>query len=168
MSALQVAAALTVVIGLIFIGKALAKKFVPSAKAGNGKGVIEVLARYPLCKNQMLVLVRIGSQIVTLNQGKDASQSVLVISDPTEVAKIMGQIEGQSPQSIQSGFTKLLANARMDLEDPVNDPDRNDFELRSMEPENLDNQLEEMAAAKRQLMELRQQVRSVRDSLPRA
>ena len=36
-----------------------------------------------------------------------------------------------------------------------------------MEPENLDTQLEEMAAAKRQLMELRQQVRSVRDSFPR-
>ena len=44
---------------------------------------------------------------------------------------------------------------------------QNDFESRSMQPENLDTQLEEMAAAKRQLMELRQQVRSVRDSLPR-
>ncbi len=166
-NALQVAAALAVVVGLILIGKVLAKKYVPGAKAGNGKGVIEVLARYPLCKNQALVLVRIGSQIVTLNQGKETSQSVLVISDPSEVAKIMGQIEGQQPQSIQAGFTKLLANARMDLEDPMNDPDRSDFELRSMEPENLDSQLEEMAAAKRQLMELRQQVRSVRDSIPR-
>ena len=167
-NALQVGAALAVVIGLVFLGKAAAKKFLPQARTSNGKNVIEVLARYPLSKNQSLVLVRIGSQIVTLNQGKDASQSVLVISDPTEVAKILGQIDGQSPNSIQSGFNKLLANARMDLEDPSNDPDRDDFELRSMEPENLDSQLDEMAAAKRQLMELRQQVRSVRDSLPRA
>jgi flagellar biogenesis protein FliO len=172
----QVVAALAVVIGLIFLGKALAKKYIPAAKtAGNGKGVIEVLARYPLCKNQSLVLVRIGSQIVTLNQGRDQSQSILVISDQTEVAKILGQIDGTSPRSIQSGFNKLLSNARMDLSDPANDPARelaneiaqNDFESRSMEPENLDTQLEEMAAAKRQLMELRQQVRSVRDSLPR-
>ena len=76
----------------------------PGAKAGNGKGVIEVLARYPLCKNQMLVLVRIGSQIVTLNQGKETSQSVLVISDPSEVAKIMGQIEGQSRSRFRPGL----------------------------------------------------------------
>ena len=119
MSALQVGAALTVVVGLILIGKAVAKKFVPGAKAGSGKGVIEILARYPLSKNQSLVLVRIGSQIVTLNQGKDQSQSVLVINDPNEVAKILGQIEGTSPKSIQAGFNKLLSNARMDLEDPA-------------------------------------------------
>jgi flagellar biogenesis protein FliO len=167
MNALQVGAALTVVVGLILIGKAVAKKFVPGAKAGNGKGVIEVLARYPLAKNQSLVLVRIGSQIVTLNQGKESSQSVLVISDENEVAKILGQVTGESPNSIQAGFNKLLANARMDLSDPANDPERDDFEMRSMEPENLDDQLEEMASAKRQLMELRQQVRSVRDSFPR-
>jgi flagellar biogenesis protein FliO len=165
MGVLQVAAALAVVIGLIFIGKAMAKKFLPAAKAGNGKGVIEILARYPLAKNQSLVLVRIGSQIVTLNQGKEQSQSVLVINDPNEVAKILGQIEGTSPKSIQAGFNKILANARMDLESSGGD--EADFESRSMEPENLDTQLEEMAAAKRQLMELRQQVRSVRDSLPR-
>ncbi len=162
---LQVAAALAIVLGLIFIGKAAARKFLPQAKTSNGKNVIEILARHPLSKNQSLVLVRIGSQIVTLNQGKDSSQSVLVISDPTEVAKIIGQIDGQSPNSIQSGFNRLLANARMDLEDPANDPDREELNLREIEPDALDSQLEEMAAAKRQLMELRQQVRSVRNSL---
>ena len=165
-SVLQVAAALAIVIGLIFIGKALARRFMPGAKAGNGKGVIEILARYPIAKNQSLVLVRIGSQIVTLNQGKDQSHSVLVISDPNEVAKIVGQIEGTHPKSIQAGFNRLLANARMDLEN-TDGAEKEDFEATSMEPQNLDSQLEEMAAAKRQLMELRQQVRSVRDSLPR-
>ena len=162
---LQVAAALAIVLGLIFIGKATAKKYLPQAKTSSGKNVIEILARHPLSKNQSLVLVRIGSQIVTLNQGKDSSQSVLVISDPTEVAKIIGQIDGQQPNSIQSGFNRLLANARMDLEDPSNDPEREELNLREMEPDSLDGQLEEMAAAKRQLMELRQQVRSVRASL---
>jgi flagellar biogenesis protein FliO len=167
-NALQVAAALTAVIGLILIAKALVKKFVPSAKVGTGKGVMEVLARYPIAKNQSIVLMRIGSQLIALNQNKETSQSVLVINDPTEVAKIMGQIEGEKPKSISSGFNNLLATARMDLTDPANDPDQNEFELRSMDNDNLDDQLEEMAAAKRQLMELRQQVRSVRDSMPRA
>jgi len=159
----QVVAAMAVVIGLIFILKGLAKKFVPGAKAAGAKGVIEILARHPISKNQAIVLVRIGSQIVALNQGKEKSESVLVIHDPTEVAKIIGQIEGKKSHSSQAGFTKLLANARVDLEAaPDAEP-----ELASMSPENLDEQLEEMAAAKRQLMELRQHVRTVRDRLPK-
>lgn len=160
----QVVGAMAVVIGLIFIFKGLAKKFVPGAKAAGGKGVIEVLARHPIAKNQAIVLVRIGSQIVALNQGRESSESVLVISEATEVAKIIGQIEGKKPQSSQAGFTKLLANARVDLErDESAEPD-----LSAISPENLDEQLEEMAAAKRQLMELRQHVRSVRDRLPKS
>ena len=156
----QVIAALAIVVGLIFIGRALVRKFVPGAGASNGKGVIEILARHPLTKNQSIVLVRIGSQIVALNQGKETSESVLVISEPMEVSRIIGQIEGKSPASMQAGFNRLLANARMDLENGEAEP-------ASLGEENLDEQLEEMAAAKRQLMELRQHVRTVRDSLPR-
>ena len=160
----QVLGAMAVVIGLIFILKGLAKKFVPGAKTAGGKGVIEVLARHPLSKNQAIVLVRIGSQIVALNQGKESSESVLVINDATEVAKIIGQIEGKKAHSSQAGFTRLLANARVDLEEtPDSEP-----ELASLTPENLDEQLEEMAAAKRQLMELRQHVRTVRDRIPKS
>jgi flagellar biogenesis protein FliO len=159
----QVAAALSIVIGLILIGRVLVRKFVPGAKASSGRGVIEILARHPLCKNQSLVLVRIGSQIVALNQGKDASQSVLVVNDATEVASIIGQIEGRSPKSIQAGFNRLLANAQVDLEQNAPPPGETE-----MDPQDLDEQLEEMAAAKRQLMELRQHVRSVRDSLPKS
>jgi len=112
----QVVAALAIVVGLIFVGRGLARKFVPGAGATSGKGVIEILARHPLAKNQALVLVRIGSQIVALNQGRETSESVMVISEPMEVARIIGQIEGKNPASIQAGFTKLLANARLDLE----------------------------------------------------
>jgi flagellar biogenesis protein FliO len=157
----QVAAALLVVVGLILIGRALVRKFVPGAAAGTGKGVMEILARYPLAKNQSLVLVRIGSQLVVLNQTREASQSVMVISDQVEVANILGQIQGAKPRSIQEGFSNLLANARMDLESEP--PNANEA---TIEMGDLDSQLDEMAAAKRQLMELRQQVRSVRESLP--
>ena len=41
-----------------------------------------------------------------------------------------------------------------------------DFHGFALVSDALDQQLEEMAAAKRQLMELRAQVRSVRDNLP--
>jgi flagellar biogenesis protein FliO len=157
--------ALAIVVGLIFVGRGLARKFVPGARASNGKGVVEILARHPLAKNQSIVLVRIGSQIVALNQRKESSESVLVISDTAEVARIIGQIEGKNPKSMQAGFTKLMANARLDLEEHEHADEEQD--LKTMGADTLDEQLEEMAAAKRQLMELRQHVRSVRDSIPR-
>jgi flagellar biogenesis protein FliO len=176
----QVAGALGVVLGLVFIGRTLVRKFVPGAAVGNGKGAIELVARYPLAKGQAVVLVRIGSQIVALSQGKDRSESILIINDPNEVATILGQAQGASRNSIQTGFNKLLANARVDLEkaespDTLADPDRSERLLganRNLnaetdeDNEDLDAQLDEMAAAKRQLLDLREQVRAVRDRLP--
>lgn len=164
-SAMQVAAALAIVVGLILLGRAFMRRFVPGAAVGSGKGVIETLARYPIGRNQSVILLRIGSQIVALNQTKDASQSILVVSEPVEVARIIGQIEGQDPNSIQQNFNRVLSNARMDLETP-DTIDVLEANKTQVPEEDLDTQLEEMAAAKRQLMELRAQVRSVRENLP--
>ena len=165
-SALQVGGALAIVLGLILIGRAAMRKFVPGAAVGSGKGVIETLARYPIGRSQSVVLLRIGSQIVALNQTKDQSQSILVISEPVEVAKIIGQIEGQDPTSIQASFNRVLSNARMDLEQPDTMDVMDANKSITTADDDLDTQLEEMAAAKRQLIELRAQVRSVRDSMP--
>ncbi|MEI8195253.1 MAG: flagellar biosynthetic protein FliO [Phycisphaerae bacterium] len=184
----QVFGALAIVLGLIFGGKALLRRFVPGAAVGSGKGVLEILARYPLGKNQSLVLLRLGSQLVLISQGKESSQSLLVVSNPQEVANILGQVQGSRPDSIQSGFSNLLATASKELEQtPVADsPDEpNDAEelfargtagarLTTNRPmsvstnlgKNLDEELDEMAAARRQLMDLRQKVTAVRQRLP--
>lgn len=159
----QVFCALAVVIGLILLGRNLARKYIPGAATGSGKGVVEVLARHPLSRNQSLVLVRIGSQIVALNQTKEASQSVLVISDQQEVANILGQIQGLKSTSIQKQFDGYLRTAERELE-AGEDPDLLEA-AKAVETHQLDEQLDEMAAARRQLMELRQQVRSVRENL---
>lgn len=169
MSIVQVGGALGIVVGIILIGRAMMKRFVPGAAVGNGKGVLETLARYPIGRNQSVVLLRIGSQIVALNQTKETSQSIMVISEPMEVAKIIGQIAGQDTNSIQTNFNRALSNARMDLESTEEVEETDVLESRAEAAggdEDLDQQLEEMAAAKRQLMELRAQVRNVRDNLP--
>ncbi len=169
-SLVQVGGALAVVIGLIYIGRALLRKFVPGAAVGQGNGVVEILARHPLAKGQALVLVRIGSQIVVLNQGRETSQSVLVVNDAEEVASILGQIQGAKATSSQAGFNRLLANARMDLEQGEGDADGEATAgaLAANTPTDaasMDEELEEMAAARAQLMDLREQVRAVREKI---
>ncbi len=160
---IQVTCALVIVVGLIYVGRNLARKYIPGAAVGNGKGVVEVLARHALNRQQSIVLVRIGSQIVALNQTRESSQSVLVISDPQEVASILGQVQGEKSTSIQKQFNSYLKTARHELEDG-DDPDLLEAS-KAIESHNLEEQLDEMAAARRQLMELRNQVRSVRDNL---
>ena len=99
---------------------------------------------------------------MNLGEGfRDPAQKIEATGQ-VEVARIIGQIEGKNPNSISAGFNNLLANARMDLEENGDA----DAAEKSIDPEGLDEQLEEMAAAKRQLMELRQHVRSVRDRMP--
>lgn len=159
----QIFCALAAVIGLILLGRSLARKFIPGAATGSGKGVVEILARHPLSRQQSIVLVRIGSQIVALNQTKESSQSVLVISDQQEVANILGQIQGLKSTSIQQQFNGYLKTAERELE-AGEDPDL--FEAaKAIEGHDLESQLDEMTAARRQLMELRQQVHSVRETL---
>lgn len=191
-STCQVLGALGIVLGLIFIGKSLLKKIVPGSVVGSGKGVIEVLARYPLAKSQSLVLIRLGSQIVLLSQAKETSTSLLVVSDPNEVANILGQVQGNKSNSLQAGFSKLLSHASKDLEKlPL---EANEYQLEVSEDEalptgtqpmprveyserlranqtisvseTLDEEMDEMAAARRQLLELRRQVKNVAQKLP--
>jgi len=89
---------------------------------------------------------------------------VLVISDQQEVANILGQIQGQKSTSIKKQFDGYLNIAQRELETGEEEPDLLEAS-KAVETHDLDAQLDEMAAARRQLMELRQQVRSVRDNL---
>lgn len=163
-SLVQVAVALAVVLGLVLVGRALAKKFVPGAGVGTGRGVMEVLARQPLSRQHALVMVRIGSQVLVLAEGKDKVESVLVVGDQAEVANLLGQVQGVKATSIQNNFNALLANARMDLESGESD-EAEERSLAASEARELDSELDEMAAARRQLMELREKVRAVRESV---
>jgi flagellar biogenesis protein FliO len=160
----ETAAALAVVIGLAFVARAGLKKFAPHSVVSSGKGAMEILARQPLSKNQTLTLIRVGSQLVLISQGKETSNSLLVVHEPVEVARLIGQIEGNKPGSLSASFANLLNGAHDDLQQPESEEVIS--ANRMMEAESLDSQLDEMAAAKRQLMDLRQQVRSMRDAIP--
>ncbi len=190
-SIFRVVGALGIVLGLLLVGRTLMVRLNQKngAAGDKEKPIFEILSRHPLCKNQSLVMVRIGSQIVVLNQGKESSQSVLVVNDPAEVANLLAQVQGTKSGSAQAGFKTLLTDARREME--TQPPARshrfgaatsaiageNDFagsrgalsadaQGETENLDNLDDQLDEMAAARRQLMELRQQVQSVRQKLP--
>lgn len=114
-------ASVAMVIGLILVLAALAK-FVSrrsgsvAAMMGPGgrapSGVLEVLARYPVGRGQVLVLLRIDRRVLLLSQSmaaKGGSFTTLAqFDDPTEVAAILRQTRDEASESVSVRFRQAL------------------------------------------------------------
>ncbi|HED54752.1 MAG TPA: hypothetical protein ENJ00_11215 [Phycisphaerales bacterium] len=113
-TSLSVVVALIIVLGVVF--KAIsAKSNGLSSKIGAGgrspAGILSVLGRYPLGRNQTLVLLQVDRRILLLCQtatgkmGRGASMHTLCeMTDPDEVASILNKASGDSP-----GFDAMLS-----------------------------------------------------------
>ncbi|MEQ8317431.1 MAG: flagellar biosynthetic protein FliO [Phycisphaerales bacterium] len=114
-------ASVSMVIGLILVLAALAK-FVSrrsgsvAAMMGPGgrapSGVLEVLARYPVGRGQVLVLLRIDRRVLLLSQNmaaKGGSFTTLAqFDDPSEVAAILRQTRDEASESVSVRFRQAL------------------------------------------------------------
>ncbi|MEQ8843774.1 MAG: flagellar biosynthetic protein FliO [Phycisphaerales bacterium] len=114
-------ASVALVIGLILVLSAAAR-FVSrrtgsvAAMLGPGgrapSGVLEVLARYPVGRGQVLVLLRIDRRVLLLSQsvgGKGAGFATLAqFDDPSEVAAILRQTRDEASESVSARFRQAL------------------------------------------------------------
>jgi len=97
-------------------------------------GIIEVLARYPIARNQRLVVLRIGRRVVVCCQtvGGRASQGAMTtlteLTDAEEVAALLRSVRDLDGTSNTAVFKAALKNAE---DDP--DTATNPLEYRSQE-----------------------------------
>ena len=113
-TSLAVVVAVIVVVGVVF--KAIsAKSNGLSSKIGAGgrspAGILSVLGRYPLGRNQTLVLLQVDRRVLLLCQsasGKmgrgSAMHTLCELTDPDEVASILTKAAGDTP-----GFEAMLS-----------------------------------------------------------
>ena len=73
-----------------------------------GTAGIEVLARNSINPKQSLCLVKLGSRLVLLGVSPQQVSALETISEPEEIALVMGQLERHKPYSISNSFGKLL------------------------------------------------------------
>ncbi len=89
----------------------------PAGKAPSG--VVQVLARYPLQRGQLLVLLKVGPRVLLTCQSKTgrltapAMTTLAEFNDPDEVADLVRMTSDASPQTATARFNSVLEQVGM-------------------------------------------------------
>ena len=105
---LRTIGALAAVVALIFIARLLLRRLAGGA-ASPGRGVpIEVLARANLSARQQLSLVRLGRRLVLVGSGPTGIRPLAEVTDPDEVAELLGELRGGRGGQGVRGLTERI------------------------------------------------------------
>lgn len=114
-------ASVALVVGLILVLAAVARfasrrtgsvgaMLGPGGRAPSG--VLEVLARYPVARGQVLVLLRIDRRVLLMSQSTGAKAggftTLAQFDDPSEVAAILRQTRDEASESVSVRFRQAL------------------------------------------------------------
>ncbi len=116
---------LCAVLGLIGLGVAVVRRWLPGAAAQtSGGGGILVLSRQHLSAKQSLCLVRLGRRIVLVGITPERISTLSEILDADEAAAVVAAVERAKPGSFSTMFGKLagrgsgLEAERLESEEP--------------------------------------------------
>lgn len=141
-----------VVIGLIFVLKWGAGKVAPGMNPKSGKS-ISILSRLPMGPKQQLMLIKVGRRVILVGNSGGQMNSLCQITDPDELAQLIGQVEGEkTPVPISGPFASLFKKREKEFE-----PSREEIER--AEPTEEDDQIAQLA--RRELLGLTERVRGL-------
>lgn len=102
---------LPLLVVLILIGGValVVKRSMPARRMLGGGGVLSVLARLPVSTKQSLILVKMGRQLVLLGVSPDNISSLSVVSDPEQVAAMVGEVASSKKDSMSRAFSQAFS-----------------------------------------------------------
>jgi flagellar biosynthetic protein FliO len=134
----KVAGALVIVLGLIFGLRWVLRRTFPGAGVGGSSSAVQVLSRTVLSPKQQLMLVRVGRRLVVVGDSGGQMSPLSEITDPDEVAALVGQLRDEKLSAAGPMFGGLLGRLRQGME-AAGAPDRDDVEAEEPPPvENID------------------------------
>lgn len=155
----RVIAAFAVVLGLIFLLRWGAKHwFAPQLGLGTTRAV-QVLARSPIAARQSVVLMRVGRRLLVIADNGSQMNSLAEITDPDEVATLVGQI--QSEKTDLGAKTFGLFMNRFKKEEEPEMPEETPTEMPTPAAQSENDETPTVSAAREQLNGLMEQVRLV-------
>ena len=171
----RVAAAMAVVLGLIFGLRWVMRRAFPSAGAARPSAAVQVLTRTVLSPRQQLMLVRVGRRLIVVGDSGGQMTSLSEITDPDEVAALVGQLKDEKLSAAGPAFGTLFGRMRrgMDAEDaPTADRDDSADGPDAVgadrpHPGEGDREDPEVASTRRELDGLRAKVRLIADQFNR-
>ena len=127
----RVGGALLAVIALIFLLRWFGKVFFPTATGKAPTRVVEVVSRSPLSPKQQVMILRVGKRLLVVGDSAGQLSTLTEISDPDEVASMVGQLREEKSSSTGAAFGSLFGRfsrkfepSESELRDPPEPTDR--------------------------------------------
>ena len=117
----RVGAALAIVIALILGLRWGGKKLFGPTVMGHSTRAVQVLARSPVSARQSILLVRVGRRVLVVGDSGAQMNRLTEITDPDEVASLVGQLRDEQPGYSAGAFGKLFHRAAQDMNDEGNE-----------------------------------------------
>jgi flagellar biogenesis protein FliO len=117
----RVAAALAIVLGLIFALRWVMRRTLQPGMMVGATGAVQVLTRSPLSPRQHLLLLRVGRRLIVAADCNGQLSSLSEITDPDEVAALVGQVRDEKLTSASKCFGNMLGRWRSGTDDAGED-----------------------------------------------
>jgi flagellar biogenesis protein FliO len=114
----RIALSLAGVVTLILVLRALARWLFPRAAMLKANRATRVLSRMPLGPRQQVILLQVGRRIVVVGESGTQLTALSELTDPDEIAALVGQIEQDKAPSVGAAFGGLFSRARQPFEAP--------------------------------------------------
>ncbi len=93
----RILGALGVVLGLLVVLRMVFRRFGGVlGSAGRPSGVIEIMARYPMGKGQVLLVLKMARRIILVHHCGTSMTTLSELTDPDEVASLLARLEAGS------------------------------------------------------------------------
>lgn len=105
--------AIIAVAAALLIFKVILKRFSAAGLGARGtgarpSGVVEILARFPVGRGQQLLLIKLGRRIVLAHQAGSSMTTISEVTEPEEVASLLGRMEAGSSGRDAAKFQATL------------------------------------------------------------
>jgi flagellar biogenesis protein FliO len=137
----RVVLAVVIVVALILILRWIGLRFFPAAAAARSSSAIRVLSRSIVAPKQQVLLLQVGRRVVVVGDCGVSMHPLTEITDPEEVAALIGQIDAEKPESLTHAFGNLFGSARKEFDEAAHEA-RDEAEHEHESTEDEDPQLE--------------------------
>jgi flagellar biogenesis protein FliO len=108
--------AMALVLGLIFLLRWLGPRLFSAAPAASATRAVQVLSRSLVAPRQSVVLMRVGRRLLVVADNGSQLASLAQITDPDEVAALVGQLQSEKLDSAGKTFGALFSRLKKDDE----------------------------------------------------